>query len=230
MSDLDPQRRQELLRKFPALSNVRPMDPRANTQVRAIDRAQQVMLKTWLNLAMGDRVLFDPARVPALADRVDADAAEFHRLAGLGQLRYNTWDTDYDPDDPAEQGVVRIWAVGTNHVDIVRDRWRDAPTRRLSTVSYAAGSLAHKVDTLDYCDCSRYGCEGSCGLECNVRLAPACDDTARLLATDRGTLILLYRSCWSCGDVAGKIAAETYKTNAEIARLETVEDWPPANV
>ncbi len=42
-----PQRRHQLLKKFPpALSNVRPMDPRANTQVRAIERAQQIMSKT----------------------------------------------------------------------------------------------------------------------------------------------------------------------------------------
>ncbi|MCV7215016.1 hypothetical protein H7J51_06935 [Mycobacterium crocinum] len=227
---LDPQRRHQLLKKFPALSNVRPMDPRANTQVRAIERAQQIMSKTWLNLAMGDGVFFDPARVPPLARRADADAAEFHRRAAKGRLRYNTWDTDYDPDDPAEQGVVRIWAVGTDHVDIVRDRWHDAPTRRLSTVSFSAGSLAHKVDTLDYWDCRRYGCEGNCGLECNIQLTPACDTTARLLATDRGTLILLYRCCWSCEEVAGKIAAETYKTNVQIAHLEAVEVWPPGSL
>lgn len=99
-------------------------------------------------------------------------------------------------------------------------------------MSFSAGSLAHKVDTLDYWDCRRYGCEGNCGLECNIQLTPpACDTTARLLATDRGTLIfLLYRCCWSCEEVAGKIAAETYKTNVQIAHLEAVEVWPPGSL
>jgi hypothetical protein len=32
-----------------------------------------------------------------------------------GQLHYNTYDTDYDRHDTAEQGVVRIWRVGSNH-------------------------------------------------------------------------------------------------------------------
>ena len=38
-------------------------------------------------------------------------------------LFYDTYDTPYDPNATEEQGAVRIWRVGTNRVDIVRERW-----------------------------------------------------------------------------------------------------------
>jgi hypothetical protein len=113
--------------------NLHPMDPRASTQVRAIDRGDTVTAKAWARAAEVAAVLFDPARVPALAERADAAAAEFYARSGQdGDLHADTHDTDWNPHAPHEQGVVRVWAVGTNHVDVIRDRWprRGHPAHR----------------------------------------------------------------------------------------------------
>src|SRR6476660_5747166 len=92
---MNEQRRQELLAKFPAINNPRPMDPRANTQVQACVRAERIIKRVWKNLAAADVVLVDPAHVPALAARADAAAADFHRRASQGRLRYDTHDSDF---------------------------------------------------------------------------------------------------------------------------------------
>ncbi|MEZ0354091.1 hypothetical protein [Mycobacterium sp. pR1184] len=228
MTTIDPQRRQQLLAKYPAMSNAWPMNPRVNTQVHAIDRAEQIIRRVWQNLAPADAVL---ARVPALAEWADAAAAEFHRREGeasreraLGlrpSLYYDTHDTEYDPDAMYEQGVVKVWRLGDNYVTVVRDRWHDAPNRRLTTTGYFA-SMVDLETSNDYRD-------GDCGPRCDVQLAESCTATTRLMPVDRGTLIVLLRWCWACEDVACKIAAETYETNAKIAEFEACEDWPPAD-
>jgi hypothetical protein len=245
MTTINPQRRQQLLDKFPALrDNARPMNPAGSTQVRAVERADQIVQKVWRHTWNGDdpndpsNTLFDPARVAAMAQRADAAAADFHRreadaarerALGLPSLlRYDTHDgsADCNPDDPAEQGVVRIWPVGTNHVDIVRDRWHDSPNRRLTTAEYAAGRLGLESSQHDFWDCRRYGCDGDCELKCGVRLAKACGGTTRLLPVNRGALVLLFRCCRVCEGLAGQIAENTYKTNEKIAEIEGRE-FPP---
>lgn len=183
------------------------MNPRANTQVQASMRAEQIIKRAWNNLALADVIL---TGLPAMRARADVVADEFHRQAAYDAraraegdtpvLYYDTWDgdADYDPNAIYEQGAVKIWTVGTNHVDIVRDRWHDSPTRRPTPVSYAAGHIANKLDTLDWFHCERYGCAGGCGLECNVNVAADCGGRTRLLPVDRGSLILLFRCCWGC--------------------------------
>lgn len=206
--------------------------------MQAVLRADQIIAQVWGNDPSA--VLFDPARVPALAERADAEAAGLHqregeasreRALGLPQsVHYDTHDgnADYDPDAPAEQGVVRIWRVGSNHVDIARDRWHDSPNRVQRPADYFASILRHTVDKLDHWDCTEYGCDReSCDLKCNVHIAKACAGTTRLLPVNRGTLILLFRCCEACEDLAGKIAENTYKTNAKIAEMEAREDLPP---
>lgn len=195
---------EEIMARFPDIDNVSPIDPRANTQVQACSRAEQIIKRAWMNLALADVVL---TSLPAMHTRADSAAKEFHRLAAddacaraKGEpptLHYETCDGDaeYDPNAMYEQGALKMWIVGTNHVDIVRDRWHDSPNRRFTTVGYAAGHLAHKLDTLDYFRC---GCQGNCGLECNVNVSPDCERETRLLPVDRGTLMLLFRCCWSC--------------------------------
>ena len=198
------------------------MSPNANTQVRATDRAEQIIAKTWGERAGDGGVLFDPARVPALAERADAAAAEYHRRAASGELRSDAGEGsrgDYDPDAPAEQGVVRIWRVGSNHIDVVRERWRDAPGRQFGTVDYAAGMFGHLTEQLDYRDCTDHGCGGDCDLACSVNVTKACGGPTRLLPVDRGTLVLLFRCCRNCESLAGKIAA----TNHQIAVMEAHE-------
>jgi hypothetical protein len=218
---------EELRARFPALDNARVMDPRASTQVQAVLRAEEIIAKVWGEGARVSGVLFDPARVPALAQRADAAAADFHCRAA--EMQYDTDDTDYDRHDTAEQGVVKIWQVGGNHVHIVRDRWRDAPNRAPNTVEYAAGSLGHGRSTHDHWKCTEYGCdhEKVCDLQCHVGLAKACGGATRLLPVDRSPLVMLFRCCRVCEDLAGKIAENTYKTNMKIAELEAREDWPP---
>lgn len=177
MSTIDPKRREYLTAKFPDLTAARPMSPNANTQVRAIDRAEQVIAKVWGDRGDYGGVLFDPARAPALAKLADAAAAEYHRRAASGEVRWDTGDGlrgDYNPDAPAEQGVVRIWRVDSNHVDIVRERWRDAPGRRWGTVDYAAVMLEHLAEQLDYHDCADRGCDGDCDPRCTVHITKAC--------------------------------------------------------
>lgn len=166
-----------------------PMDPRANAQVQACVRAEWIIKRVWRNLAAADVVLVDPAHARALAPRVDAAAADFHRRASKGQLRYDTHDgdADFDPDATHEQGSVRLWHVGSSDVFVVRDRWHDSPNRRGSTTDYAAGMFANNLDTAIYCDAP-----------CTVNIAENCGGETRLLPVDRGTLIMLFRCCWAC--------------------------------
>lgn len=237
--DMDPDRREYLTAKFSALNNVGPMDPNANTQVRAVDRADEIMTKVWgdgpRSAARTSAVLFDPVRVPIMAAKADAAAADFHRREGeaskardLGlppSLRYYAHDTDYDPDVPAEQGVVQIWRVGSNHVDVVRDRWRDPRNRdrRASPAEDMATILQHSIDMLDSWDCGCGDGDGDCDTKCNVRIAKACSGVTRLLPANRGTLIMLFRCCEVCANLAEQIAVNTYKT----AVIEARADLPP---
>jgi len=205
--------------------NLNPMDPRVSTQVQAAVRADTLTTKAWAKAADAAAILFDPARVPELAQRADAAAAEFYRRAGeFGDLHADTHDTDWNPHAPHEQGVVRVWAVGTNHVDVIRDRWRDNPNRKQKPVDYFASMYANRMP--DFVDCARYGCEGNCGRECNVRLAKSCGGPTRLMPVSRGTLLLAYRMCRDCEQLAGMIAANSYKTAVVRARA----DLPPGAV
>lgn len=206
--------------------NLDPMDPRVSTQVRAIDRADALTARAWASAAEAAAVLFDPARVSELAQRADAAAAEFYARSGEdGDLHADTHDTDWDPHAPHEQGVVRVWAVGTNHLDVIRDRWRDAPNRMQKPVDYFASMYTSGVP--DFFDCARYGCTGGdCDRACSVHLAKACAGPTRAMPVNRGTLILLFRMCRACEDLAGKIAANTYRTAVVQARA----DLPPGAV
>lgn len=198
--------------------NLRPLDPRVSTQVRAIDRGGQLTAKAWAKAADLAAVLFDPARVPALAERADAAAAEFYVPSGQdGDMHADTHDTDWDPHAPHEQGVVRVWAVGTNHVDVIRDRWHDNQNRAQAPVDYFAGLYTSGIP--DFFDCARYGCTGGdCDRACSVRLDKTCNGPTRAVPVDRGTLILLFRMCRACEQLAGKLAANTYKTAVVNAR------------
>lgn len=206
--------------------NVSPMDPKVSTQVRAVDRADELTVKVWAEAAKVAAVLFDPARVPELARKADKAAAEFYTRSGeSGDLHFGTHDTDWDPHAPHEQGVARVWAVGTNHVDVIRDRWRDNPNRVQEPVNYFASMYTSGVP--DFFDCARYGCTGGdCDRACSVRLAKACAGPTRAMPVSRGTLILLFRMCWACEDLAGQIAANSYKTAVITARA----DLPPGAV
>lgn len=223
---IDPHRRQHILDKFPAIANERPLAPIGSTQVQAIDRTDVLTASAWVRAAEVSSVLFDPARVPALAERAEAAAADFYARCGEdGDLHADTHDTDWDRHAMEEQGVVRVWAVGTNHVDVIRDRWRDNPNRKQKPVDYFAGMYMSGIP--DFFDCARYGCTGGdCDRACSVHLAKACAGPTRAMPVNRGTLILLYRMCWKCEDLAGQIAANSYKSAVIHARA----DLPPGAV
>lgn len=231
---MDDQRRAQILAKFPAIHNPRPMDPRASTQVRAMDRAERIVAQvgrwTWNGDGDPAMVLFDPERVSNLARRADEEAAEYHRRAAEGDLRYDTCDglrADYDPDDPAEHGAVRIWRVGSRQVYIVRERWRDSPNREASTTDYFAQLFEFLVEQLDHHDCTKFGCDGNCDLKCNVHIAKACGGTTRLLPVNRGALVLLFRCCTACDVLAGQIATNSYRTNVLLKNMEVRDELPP---
>lgn len=196
MTNIDPQRRQQLLAKFPAMTNP-PMPPMANTQVCAINRAENIVRKVWGDggLGLADELL---AATPAMRARAEAAASEFHRrLDADGLLRYDTFDTDYDRDALYEHGVAKLWRVGSDTVDIVRDRWHNAPTRKPTTVEFFAGLVDHSTTAHDYWECR---CEQDCvcDLRCNVNVASDCGGATRLLPVGRGVLVLLFRCCWTC--------------------------------
>ncbi len=206
---ISPDRRAELLNKFPAIANTRPLDPAASTQVQAILRAEDIVRHTWPD-ELSRAALFDPAKCKPLADRADAAAAEFRRRAALRELRYDTADTTYHPDDPAEHGVVRIWEVGGELVRVVRDRWRENPNRKPSTGEFVTGDLGG-LRNLD-------GTQRS--PKCTVGIAKACAGATRLLPVDRGTLVLLFWCCRGCEALAGDFADNSHRTNVKIAELE----------
>jgi hypothetical protein len=237
MNNVDRERRGYLLAKFPAIASNRPMTPSVTTQVRAIDRAECIVAAVWRWAWEGHEpndpatVLLDPARVPGLATRADEAAAEYHRRAGQdGDLLFDTGDGlngEYDPHDPAEQGVVRIWRVGGNRVDVVREQWRDSPNRVHDTTGYYTHLYEFLAEQLDHHDCKEFGCDRSCDLKCTVHIAKACAGPTRLLPVNRGTLVLLFRCCRVCEELAGQVASNTYRMSVKIAELEIGEDWPP---
>jgi hypothetical protein len=230
-----------------------PMDPRANTTVCAADRATAIIIKAFS--MREDTVLFDPARVPALAERADAAAADFHRREAQaawerGQipplppsLHYDTFDTEYDPDVAHEQGVAKVWRVGGRLVYVVRDPWHheDNRDRSMSPVDEMASLLQLDRDTDDYWCFGGEGnpryvrdyelrCTVNIAAECTAPLSPDVNDygggTTRWLPVDRAPLIMLFRCCRPCEELAGKFAANTYKTNVINARA----DLPPGAV
>ena len=67
MSTINPERRECLTAKYLELTVLRPMRPDANTQVRATGRAEQIIAKAWGGRTGDGGVLFDSARVRALA-------------------------------------------------------------------------------------------------------------------------------------------------------------------
>jgi hypothetical protein len=203
-----------------------PMHPRVNAQVRAANRAEALIMKAWPKAGKVARVLFDPALVPALAERADAAADEFHTRCGeYGDMHYDTHDTEYNPHVAHEQGAVLVWAVGTSHVDVVRDRWHDHPNRVGKPVEYFASMYANRLP--DFFDCARYGCDGNCGPGCSCTLAKTCGGPTGVMPVDRSpSLVMLFRCCRECEALAGKIAANTYKT----AIVHSRADLPPGAV
>lgn len=204
-----------------AEDNLGPMHPRVNTQVRAADRAEALVMKVWPEAGKVARVLFDPELVPDMAKRADDAAAEFHRRAGKnGDLHARTHDTEYEQHALYEQGALRVWPVGTNHVDVIRDRWHDPLNRNRihKPVDYFAGMYGCQLS--DFFDCGGYGCDGNCGRACSVRLAKACRGPTGILPVGRGTLVMLCRCCRECEALAGDIAADKYKASAERERAE----------
>ena len=238
---MDNQRREQLLAQFPAMMAVRPMDPALNTCVTATERADAILTAVWgdgpHSLARIAAVLFDPRRVPALAERAGNADAEFHaREADAAEARANEWptswryetplsDTDYDPDDPSSQGAVKFWHVGSDTVTVVRGRWLDAPDRRETPADFAAGYLRYLTEALDNSPCTL--AHDVCDLACAVHLAKACSGTTVLLPVARGALVLLFRCCIPCLALAGEFAANTYKTNVALAKIEAAEGWLP---
>jgi hypothetical protein len=227
MSDLAPERIAFLQNKYPAMSNHSPMDPSASTQVRAVLRARDIVHRVWGDekdsVARLAEVLFDPARVPTFASVADAAAADFHsRTEEFGRMHYDTADTDYDPHDPAEQGAVRIWRVGSNYVTIVRDRWHAPNPHHDGTVEFAADPLDLETSLLDRWEC---GCMGYCDCDrrCNVHQpGRSGGGTTRLLPVVRGTLVLMLRCCETCEAQAARIA----ETNFKISVLEAQAKLP----
>ena len=209
-NNIDPDRRAYLLDKFPAITRTSPMAPHVSTQVRATDRAEMIVQRVWFD---GDKspVLFDPVLCPPMAQRAEAAAAELRRARE--RVTWETADSEYDPDAPAEQGVVRIWFVGSRTVEVVRERWHDHPNRKPKPGEYFAGMLAHMRRD--------YATEFDCDTTCNVGIAKACGGPTRVLPANRGTLVLLFRCCRECEELAGQITNNNRQVNARIAELST---------
>jgi hypothetical protein len=102
--------------------NLHPLDPKLSTQVQATLRADALTAKAWARAAKIAKVLFDPALVPDLAERADTAEAEFYARCGeFGDLHADTHDTEYNPHVAHEQGVTRVWPVGTVYVHLFPD-------------------------------------------------------------------------------------------------------------
>lgn len=216
--NIDPWRRAEIEATFPVVNNVRPMAPVVSTQVRAMDRAEAIVSRAWPN---GDRsAVFDQSWCPPMAARADAAAEEFRQAVADGLLRSNTEDKDFEPDHPAEQGVVRIWFVGSRTVDVVRERWKQHPNRLMSTSDYFGAMYGLTTELHDY----RPGFDHD--PTCTVGISEQCGGPTRLLPANRGTLVLLFWCCRGCETLAGNIADETYRRHVIDARA----DLPPGAI
>ena len=226
-----------------SIGNDRRMDPRANTQLRAMERAKQIIMQVWGSDS--SVVICDPELVPPMAERADAEAAEFHKRAATDAraraegrrpiLDYDTCDTNYDPNATHEQGVVKIWRVGGDLVYVVRDRWHDRiyKSRIMNPAEEMSSLLQVDRDVDDY---HRFGdkdnpryvrdyelrCNVNIAHDCTAPLSPDVNDygggTTRWLAVDKGTVILLFRCCRACEVLTGKIAANSRERHVMAAR------------
>ncbi len=194
---IDPQRREAIEKQFPVITRTEPMNPVASTQVRATDRVEAIIRRVWFDGRDGS-MLFDPALCPAMAERAEAAAAQLRELVAEDRVRFETADADYDPAAPADQGVTRIWFVGSRTVEIVRDRWHEHPNRKFKPVDWFGGNLGNQRRD--------YKAELDADTTCNVHLARTCGGPTRILAADRGTLVLCFRCCRNCEALAGDIA------------------------
>jgi hypothetical protein len=225
MSDIDPTRAQYLQNKFPAMSNLHPLNPVASTQVQAMLRAEEFIQHVWPDENQTRAALFDPALCPPMAKSAVDAAQEYRDAKADGLLTFDTADTKYKQDEPAEHGVVRVWQVGSRSVLVLRDRWRSEVNRNREAkpVEFFGGSVGHDRAMWDrHADVY----EGT-GLACNVRIAKACAGPTRMLPVNRGTVVLLFRCCRECEALAGRIADNNYRTNVKIADMETRLDGDP---
>jgi hypothetical protein len=215
----------ELRAKFPAITNPHPMNPVASTQVQAILRAEEFIRHVWPDENDTRAALFDPAWCPPMAKRAERAAQEYRDAEAYDLVTFDTGDTEYQRDELAEHGVVRVWQVGSRSVLVLRDRWRSATSRvrQSKPVEFFGGEVGHdRAMWQNHADVY----EGT-GLACNVRIAKACAGPTRMLPVNRGTLVLLFRCCRGCEDLAGKIADNTHQTNIKIAEMETRLDGGP---
>lgn len=220
--------RDELFAKFPAMSNVRPLDPVASTQVQAILRAEEFVRHVWPNEDDTRAALFDPVRCPPMAKRAEDAAQDYRDAVADCWLTFDTADTDYEPDAPAEHGVVRIWQVGSRVVLVLRDRWHSKfnGNRESKPVEFFGGDVGHDRAAWEH----HVDVHPTTGLACNVRIAKACAGPTRMLPLNRGTLILLFRCCRECEELGGRIADNNHLTNVKIAEMETRLDGDPPTI
>ena len=219
MSNIDPARAEYLRDKYPAIDNLYPLNPVASTQVQAILRAENLIQHVWPNEADTRAALFDPALCPPMGRRAEEADREYREAVADGLLTFDTADTDYEPDEPAEHGVVRVWQVGSRSVLVLRDRWRSEVNRDRESkpVEFFGGEVSH-----DRAMWERHAdVHPTNGLACNVCIAKTCAGATRMLPVNRGTLVLLFRCCRECEDLAGHIADNNYRTNVKIAEIET---------
>jgi len=232
---MDQARRQYLTAKFPALNNVRPMDPALNKIVQAQDDAERITAGAH---GRDNAPLFDPAWSPAMWERANKAVHDLRIRTGLpdddpNRIRLNSHDyDDFDLDDLPDDAVV-IWAVDTKTAFVGRPPHKtERPTKRVDWFTSTL-QLAQEID-----DYLCYGGEDNprnfadYELRCDVNIAPDCTaplsldvndfggGTTRMIPVRRGQFILLFRCCRACEALAGKIAANTYKSHVIEARAD----------
>lgn len=202
---LSQKRRAELLNKYPALNNERPMSPAINLTVQGVGMAEHI--EHYLNEDVEHTAaLFDPAWSPVLHAKLTAELEALHALeretgdADGITAEYHTFRGErYNPHDPADGGVVLL-------------KW--PYDRRIYVCRSNADRFAAMLDNM-----------GPFGT-CDVQIVEDChslsfnDQPIRPLPIACGRVVLMFEICLACEAKAGQMAEANFRFNVLAAQAK----------
>lgn len=143
--------------------------------------------------------------------RADAVLGDLRAAIAAGELNPDTHDEDYDN---AEDAVMLVAVVGSNHITASRQRWRDHPNRWQHPADYWAGMYQLLVGTHN----------DFWALGCNVNIAANCGGSTVLMPWLCGQFLLIFECCGHCHQKARETAETNFKFSVMAAHAELPPD------
>lgn len=228
MSELTPERRTQIMSTFPAIGQ--PPDPNNPTAQAMLD-AERITAGAH---GRDNAALFDPTWSPAMRERANTAMHDLLIWIALpdddpNRIRLNDAEHLSDLDQMPDDALV-VWAVGARIAHVGR------PHNRLERVDWFTSVVQLAQEVNDYHsytgpDSMRQH-PADYEMRCTVNIAASCTaplsrdvsdyggGTTRLMQVHRGRVVLLFRCCTACEDLAGRIADNNYKTSVIDARAD----------